>query len=61
MKKRILACLSIAAALAFSTWAYAHHSLAATYQRDVGFPGVASFPVDYEASIETPVSQFVDP
>lgn len=35
--------------------------LTATYQRDVGFPGVASFPVDYEASIETPVSQFVDP
>lgn len=35
--------------------------LTATYQRDVGFPGVASFPVDYEASIETPVSQFADP
>ena len=35
--------------------------LTATYQRDVGFPGVASFPVDYQASIETPVSQFVDP
>lgn len=32
--------------------------LTATYQRDVGLPGVASFPVDYEASIETPVSQF---
>jgi Flp pilus assembly protein TadG len=35
--------------------------LTATYQRDVGFPGVATFPVDYEASIETPVSQFADP
>ena len=35
--------------------------LTATYQRDVGLPGVATFPVDYEASIETPVSQFLDP
>ena len=35
--------------------------LTATYQRDVGLPGVATFPVDFHASIETPISQFSNP
>lgn len=32
--------------------------LTAVYQRSIGIPGLASIPVDYEASVETPISQF---
>lgn len=35
--------------------------LTAVYERELGLPGVASFPVRYRAAIETPVSQFAEP
>ena len=35
--------------------------LTAIYQREVGIPGLATFPVNYETSIETPISQFDTP
>ncbi len=34
--------------------------LTATYERDVGLPGVATFPVTFNATIETPISQFAE-
>lgn len=35
--------------------------LAAVYERSAGIPGLATIPVRYEATIETPVSQFRSP
>lgn len=35
--------------------------LTATYQREIGLPGVATIPVDFETTIETPISQFSNP
>lgn len=35
--------------------------LTAVYHREIGVPGLASIPVDYETSIEMPISQFDSP
>ena len=35
--------------------------LTAIYHREIGILGLASFPLDYETSIETPISQFDTP
>ena len=32
--------------------------LTAVYRRTIGIPGLATFPVNYQAAIETPISQF---
>lgn len=32
--------------------------ITASYRRDVGIPGLVTIPIDYEAAIETPISQF---